>query len=46
MRSEMIKHNKDLFESLDDTFALLALTSRSPTRSGGARVLATVVGVV
>jgi hypothetical protein len=23
MRSKMIKHNKDLFESLDDTFALL-----------------------
>jgi len=23
MRSKMIKHNKDLFESIDDTFALL-----------------------
>ena len=23
MRSKMIKHNKDLFETLDDTFALL-----------------------
>ena len=23
MRSKMIKHNKDLFESLDDPFALL-----------------------
>jgi hypothetical protein len=23
MRSRMIKHNKDLFESLDDTLALL-----------------------
>jgi hypothetical protein len=25
MRSKMIKHNKDLFESLDDPFALLDL---------------------
>ncbi|HUE97751.1 MAG TPA: hypothetical protein VMN99_00775 [Anaerolineales bacterium] len=25
MRSKMIKHNKDLFESLDDTPALLKL---------------------
>ena len=25
MRSKMIKHNKDLFESLDDTLALLKL---------------------
>jgi hypothetical protein len=23
MRSKLIKHNKDLFESLDDTFGLL-----------------------
>ena len=24
MRTQMIKHNKDLLESVDDTFALLA----------------------